>query len=557
MIRLSLLALYVSGFAAYAFRDWYKSLCALILLMAVVEHPDMPKTILGIQGLNPWNLLLLAVVAAWALNRGQENLKWDLPPHISALLLLYLAIVLVGFARMITDRAYLEDSPLSLTSEYLINTVKWVIPGLLLYDGCRTRERFRLGMLCVLGVYLLLGIQVIKWMPLGAAVSGDSLSERSLKILVNEVGFHRVNISAMLAGATWAVFAARILGDTARERAWILGGSALLLFAQALTAGRAGYATSAAVGLVVCAIKWPRYLLAAPVMAAAIVILAPGVVERMFEGFTPDTHAVPTRVRNIIGDNEGADAYTITAGRNLIWPFVIDKIGDQPWLGYGRLAMVRTGLASFLATELDEGFSHPHNAYFELLFDNGVVGAIPVLAFFALVLWYSFRLFLDKDNPTCVGVGGATFAFVLALLIAAMGSQSFYPREGWLGMWCLIFLMFRVRVQRGLPQGHDATSTPSPEARSALHARRIAPAAPRPIVIAMPGTPTRHRPPSPAEPQPFDDSQLWNITPAPAPIRLVRTIGEKMPPPAVTPPAAQPSRPSVRTITKRSNVRGG
>jgi hypothetical protein len=29
-----------------------------------------------------------------------------------------------------------------------------------------------------------------------------------------------------------------------------------------------------------------------------------------------------------------------------------------------------------------------------------------------------------------------------------MGSQSFYPREGWVSMWCLIFLMLRVWVQR-------------------------------------------------------------------------------------------------------------
>jgi hypothetical protein len=64
MIRLSLLAVYVAAAALYAGKDWYKSLCALVLLMAVEEHPDMPKTMLGIQGLNPWNLLLAVVVIA-------------------------------------------------------------------------------------------------------------------------------------------------------------------------------------------------------------------------------------------------------------------------------------------------------------------------------------------------------------------------------------------------------------------------------------------------------------------------------------------------------------
>lgn len=549
MIRLSLLALYVSGFAVYAFRDWFKSLCALILLMAVVEHPDMPKTILGIQGLNPWNLLLLAVVTAWAMHRRQEGLTWDLPRHISALLLLYLTVILIGFARMITDRDYLTDSPLSLASENLINTVKWVVPGLLLYDGCRTRERFRLGILCVLGVYVLLGIQVIKWMPLGAAVSGDSLSERSLKILVNEVGFHRVNISAMLAGATWAVFAARILGDTARQRLGILAASGLLVFAQALTAGRAGYATSAAVGFIVCAIKWPRYLLAAPVLALAVVAVAPGVVERLFEGFSPETHAVPTRVRQMVGDNEGADAYTITAGRNLIWPFVIDKISERPWVGYGRLAMVRTGLASFLATSLDEGFSHPHNAYLELLFDNGILGAIPVMLFFALVLWYSFRMFMDRRNPVCVGVGGATFAFVLALLVASFGSQSFYPREGWLGMWCLMFLMFRIRVQSALAR-RAAEASADAIAGSADGAR---PAAPTPAVVPLNAKAALQRRLAQSTAAPFDEAAMWSARPLAAQIRLVRSVRDRAPVMRQPRTVVQ----SVRAVKKRANVRGG
>ena len=62
LIRLSLLYLVITGLAVYAWRDWFKALCGLILLMAVIQHPDMPKNLLGIQGLNPWNLLLMSVL---------------------------------------------------------------------------------------------------------------------------------------------------------------------------------------------------------------------------------------------------------------------------------------------------------------------------------------------------------------------------------------------------------------------------------------------------------------------------------------------------------------
>jgi hypothetical protein len=111
MIRLTLLWLMVAGLAAYAWRDWFKSLCGLVLLMAVMQHPDMPKSLLGIQGLNLWNILMLNVVLAWATARRAEGLRWDLPRPLNVMLLLYLVVVVVGFARMwmVRDRLAEEE----------------------------------------------------------------------------------------------------------------------------------------------------------------------------------------------------------------------------------------------------------------------------------------------------------------------------------------------------------------------------------------------------------------------------------------------------------------
>ena len=41
-IRITVLYLVVAGLSIYAWKDWFKSLCGLILLMAVIEHEDMP-----------------------------------------------------------------------------------------------------------------------------------------------------------------------------------------------------------------------------------------------------------------------------------------------------------------------------------------------------------------------------------------------------------------------------------------------------------------------------------------------------------------------------------
>lgn len=478
MIRLSALWIYVIGFSIYASKDWYKSLCALILLTAVVEHPDMPKSLFGIQGLSPWNILLAAVLVGWFNARRQEGLRWDLQPKIAAMLLLYLAVVVIGFGRMMVDAELLyerEFSKASLISEFFINTIKWVIPGLLLYDGCRSRQRFFMGITSVLGVYFLLAVQVIKWMPFTSALSGGSLSARSLKVLLNEVGYHRVNISAMLAGASWGIFAARPLGTTPRLRAAILLAACAAMYAQALTAGRAGYVTWAAVGVILCTLKWRKYLVVFPIAAITVLTLVPGVAERMLEGFTPESWDPNRHAIGQVGGEAGVDVYTVTAGRMLIWPYVIEKIGEAPLVGYGRQAMVRTGLVDFLYKNLGEEFAHPHNAYLELLFDNGLVGFAIVVPFYLLIVWRSFSLFLDSRNPIFYAMGGATAAFVLALLVAAMGSQTFYPREGWMGMWCLFGLMLRVHADRARWDAQQGSAAPGMTVRPA----RVTPIAAR------------------------------------------------------------------------------
>jgi O-antigen ligase len=475
MIRTSLLALYVTAAALYASKDWFKSLCALILLLAVIEHPDMPKSILGIQGLNPWNLLLLFVVVGWLRARKQEGLTWDLPRGLRVWLLMYLGVVLVGWVRMVANPSHLNESLGGMISEHLINTVKWIIPGIMLYDGARNRERFRLGVVCVIAVYFLLSVQVIRWMPLRSAASGEALSERSVKILVNEVGYHRVNMSAMLAGASWAILAARPLADTSNQRMILLGASAIAVFGQALTAGRAGYVTWIAVGFILSLLRWRRYLFLAPVLVVGVLTLAPGVAERMLEGFT--------RTEDGEVREGGADVYTITAGRSLAWPLVIDKIKERPILGYGREAMTRTGISAYLA-QFGEGFSHPHNAYLETLLDNGLVGFLVIVPFHVLLLWRSIALFRDSRSPVFVAIGGVASAFLLALMIAAMGSQTFYPREGWAGMWCALFLMLRVYEDRRhwLASEVPARARPLAARPTLVRPRRV-----QPVARAVPG----------------------------------------------------------------------
>src|SRR5205823_5726754 len=123
-------------------------------------------------------------------------------------------------------------------------------------------------------------------------------------------------------------------------------------------------------------------------------------------------------------------------------------IEQRPFVGWGRQAMARTGTVSFAFTELKEDFGHPHNAYLEMLLDNGILGFIPMMLLFCAFLFHAFRLFLDARSPLFVAAGGAAAALLLALMVAGLSSQSFYPVEGTVEMWCAIGLMLRVSVER-------------------------------------------------------------------------------------------------------------
>ena len=149
----------------------------------------------------------------------------------------------------------------------------------------------------------------------------------------------------------------------------ILGVSLSLVYAQALTGGRTGYVTWAAVGLVLCIARWRRYLLLVPFVMIG---------DRHPGAGRQGTNAARVRSGRTgsATDRREVNQYEVTSGRTLIWPYVIEKIKQKPVFGYGREAMASTGLAQQLWDELGESFPHPHNAYLETLFDGGWVGLL-------------------------------------------------------------------------------------------------------------------------------------------------------------------------------------
>jgi len=446
------IALYalVSGLSIYAWKDWFKSLCGLILLMAVIEHEDMPKSMLGIQGLNMWNILFAVIFLAWLANRRRQGHNWDMPRHINILLLLYMLVILAGVLRAAFDRSYIEGYPLkSLLSEEFINTIKWALPGILLFDGCKSRNQVIMAFVCILLLYLIVAVQVARFMPPAAVVSSAGVMDTLRIRLGKYIGYSACDISAMLAGASWAIIASISMVRQKKYKVIVLIAAGIVTYGQALTGGRAGYVAWAATGLILCILKWRKYLLLAPVLVILLPIVFPGAVDRFFTGFGE----TDITGQNITNEN------MITSDRIEMWPYVIKKIGQSPLIGYGRLSMKRTGLANHLLQINPYWiFPHPHNVYLETLLDNGILGSLPIFVFWGIILVYSGKLF-KNSNRLCSALGGATLALLLAQIFAGIGAQHYYPRISTLGLWAMTFLFIRVYLEHKQTQIQSINAT--------------------------------------------------------------------------------------------------
>lgn len=85
-------------------------------------------------------------------------------------------------------------------------------------------------------------------------------------------------------------------------------------------------------------------------------------------------------------------------GRSTIWAFVLDKISERPWLGYGFQsfwesdALKKTESLTFLA-------AHSHNAFLETLVNAGILGLVLVVVWLLLLpIRDAGRAFESRNN---------------------------------------------------------------------------------------------------------------------------------------------------------------
>jgi len=418
--------------------------------MAIIERPDMPRSFLNLPGANPYNLCLMFITLNSMLAKSvTDNLK--ISNILKILFCLYFIVFLVAFVRMYFDMdAWYElmdrlnaphPSNSSLVVDFLLDPIKFILPGLLLVFGTKTPEQGRFALFAIVAMGALLALQVIRVMMPGL-LGADDLASRALRVIDRDIGYHRVGISTILSMITSGVFGLFVVFENKTWKKFTLVLFFFLLLSLALTGGRAGLAACVCTCVVLGIFKYKKILVLGPLVGLLLVPIIPGLQERILEGFGEGNGEVNSTHANAV-DDEGRDLYAITSGRAVVWPVIVNSIQQAPWVGYGAEAMIRAGITMDLYDVLNakqHGFSHPHNMYLRIILDSGVLGALVVLAFYIYIGFLSYRDFQRAENQQTLEVGAMAFGMIGAYLLCGVGSGTFFPETNTVMLWAIIGL---------------------------------------------------------------------------------------------------------------------
>ncbi len=423
----------------FILRDFRIGVVLLIVLLPISTSYVFPRQMLGITGLNPFNLLLAGTLGSYILHGLFDGSIRRFMPR--PLLWLYIVPILIAGARGsghvgdIAPAVYMDEIIefhntggyiRDLVARPLIMVVFALLVGAAVSRSAKP-ERFliptlisiwAMGAIVIVFVYL-------SGVELSRLASSDSRGFLSAlgRMHANEVG-RLYAVAYALVLFTWAESKEPWL------RLALLASMGLVVVALMLTFSRGAFLGFIVVNALFLMWRVNARTVAFGALLAALALFAlPGAVyERITTGF-----------------GSGLDA--ISAGRvEGIWLPLLPEIARSPIYGNG-LGSIMWSEAAHSSLLMSAG--HPHNAYLEALLDVGIAGLIVLCAYFAH-LWKGFRaLSVDSAlSPTLRGFYQGAAAGLVSFLVTGVSDSSLAPRPEHAFLWLAIGMMYGQRVRR-------------------------------------------------------------------------------------------------------------
>lgn len=427
-IRQIVLMVLVLCICAYAFRDWFLSLAALIMMTVLTQNDDMPRTMAGIQGLNPWNFTLAITTLCWAIDRIRFPRPLGIPKFAALVTVFYIVVVFVNYIRVATDIGsmppeYPINNFMDVTTELWINPMKYLWAALMFADGCTTRERVRLAVTTVVLLGVFYGAFVLKNISIMHLISSDNFMSVRNKI-DKLIGLHANDMARALVMTFWSIYSIHRIWPQKKYKIIAIGFSLITVLATGLCFSRAGYLTFVGIGFIFACLKFHKLLFVGPVALVVIVLLLPNVAERML---------MDVQENDATGET---DLNQVTAGRTgNLWPPTIEEIRKSPIIGHGGLALLRTDAYEAIKDTEGQVPTNPHNGFLDVMVNSGAIGMLVVAAFFLGTGLASLVLLRNRADNLAIAAGGVGLAHVAGCLINALSGGVLMPCQGLLGTY--------------------------------------------------------------------------------------------------------------------------
>jgi O-antigen ligase len=394
---------------------------------ALMKHGDMPHSLFDISGLNLWNILWGAVVLGWV-HRLRSEPRPRMPRAFLVAFFSYLLVILFTGLRGTLDvdsiRAGGEQAVAGYTissflNDYVANPIKFLVIPMLLASGFFRRRNVLLGIaaLCMQGIVY--SLMIIKFIPF--EVLSSPLSRYRFRI-GQECGLQANDMALVLVISFWMLACCLRLtrGHHTIWKCLLVGCMLVIGLAFTYCQSRGGYLAMLVIGLILALIRWRILLVVFPAVALIMCLVFPTIPARLTQGVSE---------ADVSGEQVN-DLDTMSAGRlTNLWPPTIDYIAQSPLIGYGRLAIWRTGLYDQILVHEGSVPNHPHNAYLEMLLDSGIIGLGLVFVFLIGIPIMVLRGMHTNYLPLLVARDCGLIS-AIALLVMGCTGQSFFPREG-------------------------------------------------------------------------------------------------------------------------------
>jgi len=427
----------------FTVRDFRVGVLVMIFIMPVSSSYIFPRSMFGITGLNPLNLLLIGTFTSYLLLAMPDGSirrfmpLWIVPVYILPIVLAGLNgmgnVDLIPSVFFMTESidfknwvGYLRDDVL----KPLIVIMYALLVGAA-YSRSREPEKFLTASIVSMWIMALLAIMFF----LNSGLKFGQLASEYARAFFSPLGMHANDLGRLYATAFGIVLFA---WDTTKKpllKTMLFFTIGIICIALFLTFSRAAIISLVIIGAI--------YLLSrrrnVKIMLAAVC------------GIPIALLLMPGAIWYRLGMGVESGAAGMSAGRvSDIWEPLLPQLFDKPFFGHGLQSVLWAP-----AMRMGEMFevTHPHSAYLGALIDFGVVGALLLIAFW-FTIWKGFRR-LAKDpelKPHQRGFFEGAAASLVAFMAAGFVGSSLTPVPEQAFLWLAVGMMFGVHARRLLDE---------------------------------------------------------------------------------------------------------